>query len=183
MVSSVSSSLSSKMSLSMIYSFLTKKLIKQIMMGTVSAAMIMFMWEHLGRKRGLKCRPSSGLTVCAEYSQSWCKQAGKFVAWLSSYLTKIDMNDLLETTSDLTKPLVGICVSPCFFFYGYYKGAIEYVRGTEKQSSLVYAGSVLGIGVICFLTTRYQLWTITKTLLSRLPTMTSNFRPFSKITN
>lgn len=101
-----------------------------------------FAWELVARKRSSNKKPSVALNWLATLSRSFFTGLGERVAWLSSYLTIVDLHDVWATLSDLAEPAAHLVASPFSFFCGYWKMAQEY-----KYPLLVCLGSALALGV------------------------------------
>lgn len=98
-----------------------------------------FLWEHVGRQKDYTQRPSIYLTWIAEKAQNLFEHIGRYFAWISSFLTKIDLGDILKTIHDLLKPIFDLIVSPFYFMIGYLDMASEYL----SKSWLIYIGSAI----------------------------------------
>ncbi|AYV85065.1 MAG: putative ORFan [Satyrvirus sp.] len=100
-------------------------------------------WEHFGRRYNSRIRPSVMLTFLSEKFQKFFRIVGEYAAWISSYLTQIDLKDLFRTIGDIVNPAFGLIVSPLYFIYGYVMTAKTYLNKTW----LIYAGSVILVAV------------------------------------
>lgn len=114
-------------------------------------------WEHVGRKYNHVHRPSVWLEFFSVHAQCMFKKIGIFIAWISSFLTQIDLKDLLKTIHDLIKPTFDLVTSPLYIIVGYINEATTYIDKTW----LVYIGSVILLCCIFyglyFIYKRYRL--------------------------
>ena len=104
-----------------------------------AVTLVVFGWEHYGRKNLVVYRPSTALEYCAKTSQKFFRFTGEKMAWISSYLTQIDLRDLGATVVAVTKPTWDFVTSPFYMLYGYACAAANY----GNKTWLVYAGSSL----------------------------------------
>jgi hypothetical protein len=119
-----------------------------------SVAIVCLVWEHIGRKRQTKIRPSVGLTIVAQKSQNAFQYLGEKSALISSYLTQIDLKDIGVTLCDISKPTFDLITSPFYIIYGYVKIANSYANKTW----LVYIGSGLLVVLLptgCYYLSKY----------------------------
>ena len=112
--------------------------------GTVS--LVVLGWEHYGRKQPMAYRPSTLIESSAIISQNFFKRTGEILAWLSSYLTQIDLKEFGETLMAVGKPTCDLVVSPFYIFWGYVCKAANY----GNKSWLVYVGSSLLAAVLSY---------------------------------
>lgn len=92
-------------------------------------------------------RPSIALTYGATQSKKFFEYCGKQFAWLSSYLTQLDLKDFGKTIYDVGKPTFDLFIaSPFYFIKGYADKASSYV----KKEWMIYVGSILGILMLIF---------------------------------
>jgi hypothetical protein len=106
------------------------------------ASLFMFsilVWEHVGRGHEMNFRPSIGLKIVAGWAQDFFTRFGKFFAWVSSFLTNIDLQEVWKTIYDIGRPIFDICTSVFYFAKGYVEYATEFVNKTW----LVYVGSIV----------------------------------------
>lgn len=110
-----------------------------------------FALEHAGRYYDIVPRPSVLIGFLANKSENLFKFGGQIIAKLSSFLTRIDIDDLLVTVQSIMSPVMRLIGSPWNFLRGYYKTAVEYVG----RSGLVYVGSFLLVSLISYLIYRF----------------------------
>ncbi|XWV24999.1 putative ORFan [Tupanvirus deep ocean] len=117
-------------------------------LGSVTLATLV--WEHVGRKRESDLRPSVGLSLASEKSVLFFNRVGSGLAWLSSYLTQVDLKDVGVTVRDVGKPTFDLVTSPLHTLSGYVKKAHSY----QNKQWMVYVGS--GIAVVLALAGYYK---------------------------
>lgn len=105
----------------------------------LSTLLIVFVWEHVGRKYDIFFRPAIGLDRVSWRMGTFFKHIGEFFGWMSSYLIQIDLADILYTIYDITIPIIRIILSPLLMVYGYFGWVNSYVG----QEWLIYTGSFL----------------------------------------
>ena len=127
-----------------------------------TAAVIVLGWEHIGRKQKTKIRPSVGLTWTSDKSQKGFKWLGEQAAWISSYLTQIDLKEFGVTIHAVGKPMFDLISSPFYAVAGYVGMAASYAN----KEWLIYSGSALLVGALTYayylLGSRYptlDIWT------------------------
>jgi hypothetical protein len=111
-----------------------------------SSALTVLIWEHLGRKRDSKCRPSVGLEIISTKSRNLFRTFGRDLAWVSSYLTQIDLQDIGKTLEAVLRPSWNLVTSPLCTISGYVRAAASY----KNKQWMVYAGSVIGLALIFY---------------------------------
>ena len=84
-------------------------------------------------------RPSVLLTRLSVRSQKFFDRCGRTLAWMSSYLTQIDLKELGKTLHDVGKPICTTIASPVYLIIGYAKEAQKYV----SKEWMIYLGSGL----------------------------------------
>ena len=104
-----------------------------------SSAFVVLALEHFGRKTESNVRPSTALTWTADRCKNGFKRLGEQFAWLSSYLTQLDLKDVGLTIHDVAKPTFDLAISPFYSIYGYLSKAASY----REKMWLVYLGSGL----------------------------------------
>lgn len=120
--------------------------------------------EHLGRLYQWPIRLSSLLGPAATFLRHTFEAGGKLFAWVSSFLTYIDLKDLGQTIYELAKPCYDIVVSPYYFFHGYVTQALTYLNKTY----MIYIGSALLIGLTVYGLYKYRNSTLITYLSSPL---------------
>ncbi len=120
--------------------------------------------EHLGRLYRWPIRLSSLLGPAATFLRHTFETGGKLFAWVSSFLTYLDLKDLGQTIYELAKPCYDIVVSPYYFFYGYVSQALTYLNKTW----MIYIGSALLLGLAVYGLYRYRNSILITYLLSPL---------------
>jgi hypothetical protein len=111
-----------------------------------STACVTIIWEHIARKYKSEIKPSVYLNFASEKSISFFKKCGELLAWVSSYLARIDLKDFGETLMAVGKPTFDLVSSPAYTVYGYVKHASTYAN----KQGLIYAGSAVGVCIIAF---------------------------------
>nr|QYA18864.1 hypothetical protein KOM_12_596 [Clandestinovirus] len=96
-------------------------------------AMAIFTWEHVGRKRQSRFRPSVMITKATAKSAKMFSQIGKMAAQLSSFYAKIDpmvlvrfIQDLYQTAHELLEPTIHLMTTPVHLLRSYYQTAKTY---------------------------------------------------------
>ena len=117
-----------------------------------SAALGAFIWEHFGRVNGVNFRPSIGMTYAGEKSVKLFTELGSLFAKFSSYLHWMKFDEFFTTVKDLLTPGFNLITSPIYFFHGYVKTALSYVKGP----TMIYGGSFLLCGLLAYLIYRYH---------------------------
>lgn len=117
-------------------------------------------------------RPSIGLTKLSNKSQQLFEWCGRNLAWLSSYLTQIDLKEVTKTVFPVVKPICTMVVSPVYFIYGYFKAAAEYL-GKEW---LIYLGSALVVVMLGVGWYQFSDYLPTLPYLSSVGTLCSSLR-------
>lgn len=123
---------------------------KMFLVGT-GATIGIFITEHVGRYYEIIHRPSTLINFLANKSSSLFKTIGQVIANLSSFLTRIDIDDLLVTVKSIINPIIQLIGSPWNFMTGYFETAIAYVG----KSFSVYLGSGMLILLIGYLIHRF----------------------------
>lgn len=108
-------------------------------------------WEHFGRKYGSNYRPSIGLDSLSNKSRNLFCAFGRKCAWISSYLTQIDLKEIGMTIEDVITPTWNLLTSPFYMIYGYVHTAATY----GKKQWMVYFGSAIGLLLISYGTCKY----------------------------
>lgn len=125
---------------------------KKMIIGGVGCATIgTFALEHAGRHYDIVPRPSIMIGFLANKSENLFKFAGQMIAKLSSFLTRIDIDDLLVTVRSIMSSVTQLIGSPWNFLGGYIETSLEYVG----RSGLVYIGSFLLVSLISYLIYRF----------------------------
>ena len=119
---------------------------KNILVSLGILFLVLFAWEHYGRKTSTQLRPSIFLTSIATTLQKFWQYLGELVAKVSSYLIHLDFTELFETVYALVNPIISIVASFLYFIKGYACKAASY----ETREWLVYAGSALLAALIGF---------------------------------
>jgi len=104
-------------------------------------------YEHIGRRYDIIVRPSVGLEYVANKSIDFFKKIGILFAWVSSYLTEIDLYDMYQTLYDIVTPLIKLLFAPFYFCYGYLLEVATY----ENKWWMIYVGSGIIIAMLIFI--------------------------------
>ena len=99
--------------------------------------------EHIAHKQQSNKLPSVALTYVAEQFQRFFQWIGELVAWVSSFLTIINLYELVKSISAILNPILDIIVSPLHTIYGYLQMANSY-----SNNLLVYIGSGLLVAAV-----------------------------------
>ena len=108
--------------------------------------------EHISRLQNLPIRLSTLLISTATFMREVFETTGRLFAYISSYLTEIDLIELAHTLCDLIKPIIEIIGSPYYFLSGYMEQAERYV----DKVWMVYVGSVLLIATVSYFSYKYR---------------------------
>ena len=106
--------------------------------------LIMYIIEYICFKTGVEIKPSAVFKFIYHYLKEFFQNMGKFCAWISSFLTFIEFEELVQVAKDLFEPIFDILLSWIYFFKGYIDKAMLYVN----KNVLVYIGSIILIGII-----------------------------------
>ena len=120
----------------------------------LSFTLVVFITEHCGRINNINYKPSDMLQFIADKSVDLFWNIGKFFAWISSFLTIIDMNELIKTFWDIGSPICQFITSPLYMINGYLEQAMTYY---VNKTSLIFMGSIMLIASIAYLCYRYSL--------------------------
>lgn len=82
--------------------------------------------------------PATYLASAKDHFLNACERAGRFVAWLSSYLDWIELKVLWDTTINVFGPFLELMLGPLRFVKGYVLAAYEY-----DHRILIVVGSIL----------------------------------------
>ena len=123
-------------------------------------------WEHLVRKSDTTIRPSIGLQFVSKKSQEFFDWVGRTIAWISSYLTQIDLKEFVDTCWAIGKPTLEILASPFHVIVGYVVAANTYTNGI-----LVYVGTGIIIIAVLFICYKYDYFKYLRPLRERLSTL------------
>jgi hypothetical protein len=115
---------------------------------TVSCLTI-FTWELVALKHPSQFKPSVGITFLANQSYRAFSWLGRSFAWLSSYLTIVELQDLYRAAEDLLRPICNLFASPLAFVKGYLEFATTYKYPIiiGLGSSILLAVSVYAVSV------------------------------------
>lgn len=120
-------------------------------------------WEHLGRKYETTIRPSIGLQFVSKISSQFFDWVGRKIAWISSYLTQIDLKDFMDTCRAIGEPTLEILASPFHIIIGYIVAANTYTNGI-----LVYVGTGIIIMLILIVCYKYDYFQYLQPLIKLL---------------
>lgn len=109
--------------------------------------------EHTLKVNQITYKPSVFFQYCADKFSDFFWSIGKIWADISSFLTLLDLKDLLKTLDDLVTPLWKFFLSPLYIFKGYAEEAMTYVN----KVGLVYIGSFALVVLAIYLGNRYEL--------------------------
>lgn len=87
-----------------------------------------FALEHIGKKKEWNKKPSFALNAVANYSRSFWKFVGKYIAIASGFYNYIDVTDLIDTGSSLLLPVYNTTMSPLFALKSYAETASLYLH-------------------------------------------------------
>lgn len=122
--------------------------------GTGATFVVAFITEYALKRAGVQTKPSTVLTIVADWSWRVFEGIGRWVAKISSFLTYIDLDDVWATFRDLFTPIARICWSPMRGLYGY---ATEACSAIYKNPWSIYVGSAILIAGAAFVTYKYDL--------------------------
>ena len=122
--------------------------------GSGATFVVAFIAEYALKRAGIQTKPSTMLTVVADWSWWAFEGLGRWIAKISSFLTYIDLEDVWASFRDLVTPVVRICWSPVRTLYGY--GA-EACSAIYKNEYSIYVGSFIIFVGAALLTYRYDL--------------------------
>ena len=106
--------------------------------GKATAAITaLVIWEHVGRLNESVIRPAIGLGVVKVVTQDLFRTMGEMTATISSFLTRLDLQELVKTIDALVTPTFEICTSPLQFFRGYFAVAKTFLQ----KHWMIYLGS------------------------------------------
>ena len=101
------------------------------------AFLFVFSWEHFAKVNESQVKPSVYITYVASNVKYVFELLGRFVAKISSFLTYIRFEEMLETLKELLKSMIELITSPVYFLKGYYYTIIEY-----RYPILIWIGSI-----------------------------------------
>lgn len=107
--------------------------------GGLGAASCLYLWEYLALRRGSDKKPSLWLVAAKLWCRKKFEKIGEKLAIISSFLTYIHPELLVDAFVNIASPSIGILASPIFIIWGYIKRACEY-----KYPLLI------GCGTCCF---------------------------------
>jgi len=119
------------------------KLAKSLVI-SISVFLIALAIEHNFRDTENIFKPSIVLGKVAEVFEDFFEQIGKFCAWVSSFLTIVNLDELLESLRRLVEPMLRISFSACYLCVGYFDYLLD-----MKKPYLVLAGSLM---ILCIIT-------------------------------
>lgn len=125
------------------------ELITAILLYLVAPFLTLFFWQVAADVRHWKTSPNTLLTRLRLLLESAFERAGRWVAWLSSYLTWLRFQVLWDAMVHLVEPLVGVLLSWYAFFKGYLMAAAQYT----SSKYTIYLGT--GIPTILILWVLY----------------------------
>ncbi len=114
--------------------------------------LVIIIGEHISRLQNLPIRLSTLLVFASTFLRKVFESAGRLFAWISSYLTEIDIMELAHTLCDLIKPTIKIICLPYYFLLGY----MEQVETYVDKVWMVYIGSVLLIATVSYFCYKYR---------------------------
>ena len=123
------------------------------MLGTLALFLSMYVWEYTAIRRNLEFSPSVALTSMATYAVRFWEACGKIVAWVSSFLTLFDFDDLLKAAEQLWKPIWDTLTSWTYFFIGYVSEMNLY-----DHSYLITMGSIMIVSLLCYIAYYFGLF-------------------------
>lgn len=108
-----------------------------------------FCWEYIGAESIYK--PSVWLNYLATNTSLFFKYSGALFATVSSYLTLIDLDDLISAIYDLANSIYNIFVSPIYFIHGFNETANTYGDNYWE----IYLGAGIIVVVCTYLLIKY----------------------------
>jgi len=114
---------------------------QQVAVGVFSIFVFCFMWEHVGRFHNA-FRP----TVALEFATAWYVvvfyRIGELLAWASSFLHWVHLEELYETFLLLTAAVCRLVTSP---FFEVLRGYLEYALSL-RYAPVVVVGTLILVG-------------------------------------
>ena len=105
---------------------------------TITASCIgVFGWEYVAKRQSSLIKPSTALTYVADFSYDLFYGIGSIAAKLSSFLTLLNFNEVIETGHDIIKPVINMVISPYHMITGYINTSLLY-----DHPYMVAAGSL-----------------------------------------
>lgn len=109
-------------------------------------------WELVALRHASHMKPSVGVTMVANQAHRVFSHLGRGFAWMSSYLTIVDLQDLYRAVDDLTRPTLNLLTSPLAFVEGYWEIAKQY-----KYPLVIALGSSILLIVGVYVVPRFCL--------------------------
>jgi hypothetical protein len=126
---------------------------KRIGLILITSCVAIFTWELVALKQLSQFKPSVGITFLANQSYRTFSQLGRGFAWLSSYLTIVELHDLYRAAEDLLRPIGDLLASPLAFINGYLEIAMGY-----KYPIIIGLGSSILLAVGVYAVPRVRSW-------------------------
>lgn len=127
----------------------------RIVIVSLATPCIAILWQYIGKKYGTTVLPSVFLTSLSTRLQNVWSWVGKAFAYVSSYLTYINLTELWQAVHEVFNPLFGIFSSPAQFVIGYCKYINEHVA--KNMTYLIPIGSVMLVLLVLYFSNKYNL--------------------------
>ena len=114
--------------------------------------MSLFGWEYTALRLNQEFSPSVALNSISTFAVKFWRSCGHFVAWLSSFLTFFDFDDMLKAAENLWKPTWETLTSFVYFYAGYVSEMKLY-----DHPYLVTAGTIILVSLITYLSYYFGL--------------------------
>ena len=111
---------------------------------TLLPLLILYLWQIAADVRHWTISPGAHLTALRAVLERLFDQAGRGLAYLSSYLTWLRFDILWNAAVHLLEPLVGVLLSWYAFFRGYVLAAASYTSSRYT----IYLGTIIPTGVL-----------------------------------
>ena len=90
-----------------------------ILVAVLAICVTLFGWEYAAVRQELDYSPSITLNFIATKFSEFFEAFGRLIAWISSFLTIFDIDDMYTAAAQLLNPIVSIFTSWFYFFVGY----------------------------------------------------------------
>ena len=92
---------------------------KNVVISVLVVSTLIFFWEYTAVRQEYEISPSLVFNKTAHGCQWFFQKVGTSAAWVSSFLTMIDFEDVVKTFKRLLMPLWDICTSFLYLVEGY----------------------------------------------------------------